>query len=354
MRSIATISLEPEMELAEDVMSLKNELLYPANTRLDQNMIDKLKRYQIMCVSIKEAEDYATTHYEKITLSRSFKEFENEYKTQLLAYKYLITDFFENETAINTSLLMEIYNKTYRAAGRDDDMLLDMLYKMMPTDDNMTYAHCFNGALIAGAFASWLQFDEKDKEIMILSGFLYDIGKLKLPNKLIWKVGKLNDFEYNWMKTHTTIGYDLLKTQELNIHIINAALMHHERDNGTGYPNKLMGNAIDRFAKYMAIVDSYEAMTSSRTYRDSLNPFQVIANFERGGLYQYDLAAVTTILTHIAARQVGHTVILNHDENSRAVIRMVNPNKLSRPFIETPSGILDMNDYPKMEITSIL
>lgn len=353
MISVATLSLEPGMELAEDVVSAKSGPVLTAHTKLDRNAIDKLKRYQIMCVSIMEAEDYATTHYEKITLSRSFKDFESLYKTQLLAYKYLITDFFEKGTPINQSFLLDIYNKMYQSAG-DDDLMLDMLYSMLPSEDNMTYAHCFNAALISGAFAKWLQFDEKDTEIMILSGFLYDIGKLKLPNKLIWKVGKLNNFEYNWMKTHTTIGYDLLKTQDLNIHIINAALMHHERDDGTGYPNKLMGNSIDRFAKYMAIVDSYEAMTSARTYRNSLNPFQVIANFERGGLYQYDLAAVKTILTHIAARQVGHAVILNNNQDRKATVRMVNPAKLSRPYIETEDGIIDMRDFPDMEITSIL
>ncbi len=353
MMSVATISLEPGMEVAEDVVSLKNGVICRANTKLDKKMIEKFKLYQIMCVTVKEPEDFATTHYEKISLSRAFKKFENVYKSQLLSYKYLITDFFENHIQINTSLLLEMYQNTFQSVG-DDDMMLDMLYSMLPTEDNMTYAHCFNAGLIAGAFAKWLQFDEKDTELMILSGFLYDIGKLKLPNKLIWKVGRLNDFEFNWMKTHTTIGYDLLKTQELSAHVINAALMHHERDDGTGYPNKLMGNSIDRFAKYMAIVDSYEAMTSARTYRNSLNPFQVIANFERNGLYQYDLRAITTILTHLAARQVGHVVILDNDENSRATIRMVNPEKLSRPFIETSDGIIDMRNYPQMEITSIL
>ena len=57
-----------------------------------------------------------------------------------------------------------------------------------------------------------------------------------------------------------------------------AALMHHERNDGTGYPSKLVGKQIDRFAKYIAIIDSYEAMTSARTYRQSLNPFLVIEN----------------------------------------------------------------------------
>ncbi|MCM1105006.1 MAG: HD domain-containing protein [Clostridium sp.] len=353
MISVATIALQPGMELAEDAVSLRSGVICPAHTKLDQNAIDKLKRYQIMVVTVMEPEDYTTSHYEKIACSRAFKSFAEQYHTQLNAYKYMINDFMEGRASINTNLLLTVYHSLYDNVG-DGDLLLDMLYSMLPSEDNVTYAHCLNAALIAGVFASWLDFDENDSNLMILSGFLYDIGKLKLPDKLIWKVGRLTDFEFNWMKTHTTIGYDLLKNQPLDQHIINAALMHHERDDGTGYPNKLKGDAIDRYAKYMAIVDGYDAMTSARSYRNSLNPFQVITNFERGGLYQYDLSAVKRILMHIAAHQVGHVVTLNDEQASHATVRMVNPDNLSRPIIETDNGIVDMREFPKMEIVAIL
>ena len=353
MISVATIALQPGMELAEDAVSMRSGVVCPAHTKLDQAAIDKLKRYQIMVVTVMESEDYTTTHYEKIACSRAFKSFSEQYQTQLNAYKYMINEFMEGRAPINTNLLLTVYRSLYDNVG-DGDLLLDMLYSMLPSEDNVTYAHCLNAALIAGVFASWLEFDENDSNLMILSGFLYDIGKLKLPNKLIWKTGKLTDFEFNWMKTHTTLGYDLLKHQAIDEHIINAALMHHERDDGTGYPNKLMGDAIDRYAKYMAIVDGYDAMTSARSYRNSLNPFQVITNFERGGLYQYDLTAVKRILMHIAAHQVGHVVTLNDENQSHATVRMINPDNLSRPIIETEKGFVDMRDFPKMEIIAIL
>ncbi len=353
MISIATVALEPGMELAEDAISMRNGVICSAHTKLDQMMIEKLKRYQIMVVAVMEPEDYTTTHYEKIACSRAFKSFSEQYQTQLNAYKYMINDFLEGKAAINTGLMLTVYNSLYDNVA-DGDLLLDMLYSMLPSEDNITYAHCLNAALISGVFASWLEFDETDTNLMILCGFLYDIGKLRLPNKLIWKVGKLTDFEFNWMKTHTTIGYDLLKNQNIDQHIINAALMHHERDDGTGYPNKLMGDSIDRFAKYMAIVDGYDAMTSARSYRNSLNPFQVIQNFEHGGLYQYDLAAVKRILMHLAAHQVGHVVTLNDGLNSHATVRMINPDKLARPIIETADGIVDLRERPNLEIVAIL
>lgn len=352
MISVAVMALEPGMELAEDVVSDKVGTILAAHTILDALSISKLELHNIMCVTVMEPEDYATTYYEKVALSRAFSEFKEIYNENLNKYKGMIITFIEGSAPLDTKQLLSIYHSIADSV-KDNDLLLDMLYSLLPNEDNTTYAHCLNAALIAGAFAEWLSKTPEETDLMILCGFLYDIGKVKLPNKILWKAGKLNNFEFNWMKTHTTIGYDLLKTQPLNPHILNAALMHHERADGSGYPLKIMGNQIDPYAQYMAIVDSYDAMTSARSYRPSLNPFKVIANFERSGLYQYDMAAVRTILTHIAALQIGRTVILSDDR--KAIVRMVsNDNTLSRPIIETEDGFIDLKTTPNLEITSIL
>lgn len=353
MVSVARIALQPGMELAEDVVSLKQGIILPAHTVLDAPAIEKLTRYGIMCVSVMEAEDYASTYYEKIALSKTFKAFEAVYQNNLNAYKYMVRDFLENGTPLNQDFLLTIYDQLWTCSKKDGDLLLDMLYSLVPTEDNLTYAHCFHSALIAGVFSKWLACPEDQQRILILSGFFYDIGKLKLPDKLIWKPDKLSDFEYNWMKTHTTIGYDLLKNQRIDNRILDAVLSHHERCDGSGYPNKLRGDAIPYTAKLIGIVDSYEAMTSARTYRAPLNPFQVFANFERGGLYQYDMDALTKILQHIAVNHIGRTVRLNDD--SIATVRIINPEKLSSPILELPdNSLLDLRTQPQMQITAIL
>ncbi len=353
MISVARIALEPGMELAEDVVSLKQGVILPAHTVLDAAAIEKLNRYGIMLVSIMEPEDYASTHYEKIALSKTFKNFETVYKNNLNAYKYMVHDFLENGTPLNQEYLLSLFEQAWIAAKKDGDLLLDMLYSLVPTEDNLTYAHCFNSALIVGVFAEWLACPEDMKKVLVLSGFFYDIGKLTLPDKLIWKPDKLTDFEYNWMKTHTTIGYERLKNQRIDERILEAVLSHHERCDGSGYPNKLRGDAIAYTAKLIGIVDSYEAMTSARTYRAPLNPFQVFANFERGGLYQYDMEALTKILEHIAVSNLGRTVRLSND--TLAKIRIINNDKLSRPILEMPDEtLLDLRNQPDLEIVAIL
>ena len=126
----------------------------------------------------------------------------------------------------------------------------------------------------------------------------------------------------------------------------------HERCDGSGYPSRLRGDKIDVFAKYIAIIDSYEAMTSARTYRQSLNPFQVIANFEKAGFDKYDETIIRPILSHIASTQIGFSVRLSDD--TEAEISSINEEHLSRPLLKTKKGeTIDLNNLPELEIVAI-
>lgn len=352
MLSIATISLKPGMDVGEDVYSFKNELLIPAGTKLDDSLIRKLSRHSIMCVTIKEDVDYATTHFAKVRLSKDFKKFEAVYQEYLTRYKALIISFVTNGMSFHVSQLMEIYHAVSVCAPSREH-LLDYLYHMLPSEDDMTHAHCLNSALIAGVFAHWLHLNEEDTDILIKCGFFFDIGKLKLPNELIWKPDRLTDLEYAKVKTHTMIGFDLIQPLSLNQHINNAVLMHHERCDSSGYPSKLRGDRIDRFAKYIAIIDSYEAMTSARAYRQSLHPFQIIANFEKAGFIIYEETILRPILSHIAGTQMGHTVRLN--DSRQAEIILINQRHLSSPMLRMENGtIIDLSAEPKLSIEAIL
>lgn len=351
MLSIARMALKPGMELAENVSTSTNGIILPANTILDELSIAKLARHSIMCVSIKEAEDYAATHLEKVRKSKAFKNFEVIYNNNLNAYKYMIQTFIDTGAPVNIDYLLQIHDNI-KACTKSSGQLLDMLYIMLPSEDNMTYAHCLNSALICNVFGTWLGLSKEDIRTYTLCGFFYDIGKLKLPDEILWNPGRLSDEEFECMKTHTTIGYDLIKNQKLNEHIINTTLMHHERCDGFGYPNKLKDNDIDIFAKYTAIVDSYEAMTSARTYRNPLNPFQVIRNFEKTGFEKYGYAIIYPILEHIANDQLGVTVKLNNDVLADVIL--INKNSLSRPLLKNEEEIIDLSKMTDLEIVAIL
>lgn len=350
MKNIARMALENGMVLAEDVYSYQNQLIFPKDTVIDENVITKLARHSIMVVSIKEEIDFAVTHFEKVRLSAGFRSFELTYHNCMSIFRKHMAAFVEQGTPVKISTLMEIYTTLASRAGNGEQML-DYLYNMLPSEDDLTHAHCLNSALIAGVFGNWLNLPKENIDLLIQCGFFYDIGKLKLPQDLLWKSGKLTDLEFTRLKTHTMLGFDMLKDCGMDEHIIKAALMHHERCDGTGYPSKLHSSQIDIYAKYIAIIDAYEAMTSARTYRQSLNPFQVIANFEKDGYVKYDETILRPILSHIAATQLGFNVRLSND--AEAQIIRINENALARPVLQSGIQEIDLVAVPDLEIVSI-
>ncbi len=350
MKMTAVMALKPGMVLAEDVLNFKNELLFPANTTLDDRAIAKLSRHSIMCVEVKEEEDFATTHFEKIRVSAGFRHFEKTYNIFLPKYKKMIDGLINDKTPIDVSMLFQIYAEITGCA-KTGELLLDYLYNMLPSEDNLTYAHCLNSALIAGVFGTWTGMPREDLFRLIQCGFFYDIGKLMLPQELIWKPSKLTDMEFELMKTHTLQGYNLLKDQDLDESILLATLEHHEKCDGTGYPSKLKEDQINLFAKYISIIDAYEAMTSARTYRQSLVPFQVIENFERTERF-YPAIILRNILLHIANSQVGLTVRLSDDRLAEVIL--INQRKLSRPLVKCEDEVIDLVKFPDLKIVAVL
>lgn len=351
MKYIATMALEDGMELAEDVTTYKKDLILSKGTIIDKLAIEKLERYSIMNVAIKEPKDYATTRFEEMHLDDAYKNFENEYKNNLNAYKYMINKFLDKKEPLNTSYLLQIHDNISKHAA-SNQQLLDMLYNMLPSEDDLTYAHCLNSALVSHVFGEWLSLSEEENKILTLCGFFYDIGKLKLPNTLIWNPGKLSDFQYNWMKTHTTLGYEMIKHQKLDPHIINATLMHHERCDGSGYPEHRTDDSIDIYAKYIAIVDAYVAMTSARIYRKSKHAFEVIQTFLDYGIEKYGAAIIRPILVQIAHMQLGRKVILSNEEE--ADIILINQNDLANPIVKIDTKIIDLSKNTDLYITAII
>ena len=132
-----------------------------------------------------------------------------------------------------------------------------------------------------------------------------------------------------------------------------AALMHHERMDGSGYPSGISGEKIDLFARVIAIVDTYEAMTSYRVYRPMLNPFQVIANYEKEGFARYDAALIKPILMHIAQSQLGMNVHLSDGRNAEVIL--INETALSRPMVKelNSSTLIDLAQFPNITIDSV-
>ena len=350
MQMVATLALQPGQVLAEDI-TMGGRVAIKKGTTVDKIIIQKLEAFKVMGVSIMEPEDYATTYYEKVRLSKAFKQFSDDYNANLIAYKVAVDSFiykkvpfrFDDLKAISEHLCPD------RLTGKQ---LFAYLYLLLPSEDNLTYAHGLNVALICRVFARWLKLSSEEAEILTYCGFLYDIGKFILPQDIIWKPGKLNKMEFDLVKTHAFHGYYLLSKFNLNEHILNATLEHHERSDGSGYPQGLMGDMIDPYAKIVSIADVYEAMTSARSYREPMCPYKVIQIFESESFQKYDVYFITVFLSHVVDELIGNRVRLSNGLEGEVV--MNNRNDLSRPIVKCDDQIIDLSQNRSISINAII
>ena len=344
MKTVARIVLAPGMVLAEDVYGSNGDKLYSKGVKLDTRAIERIARHNIMAVTIMEDVDYATTHRDKIRLSSKFKKFRDAYYDNLDIYKGIVNEMISHRTKPPVDKLMDIYIRMASLAPTGE-LLLDYLVNITPDVENMLYEHQFNSALIASVFATWQKMSKNDLFTLIQCAFFYDIGKFLMPRKLLFKPSKLTDIEFEKMKTHTLMGFDLLNDCGMSGSVARAALMHHERVDGSGYPSRLKLEKIDSFAQYIAIIDAYEAMSAPKTYRHALHPFQIIENFEKDGYMRYDKDKLHSILYHIAQTQLDLTARLNNGQEG--IITLININKISRPLIRLKDNtLLDLSNSP--------
>lgn len=154
--------------------------------------------------------------------------------------------------------------------------------------DRYTKGHSQRVAMYSREIAGRYGYDEEKQEDVYFAGMLHDIGKIGIPNEIINKTGKLTDEEYEIIKTHPSIGGDILSNISEIPNIAIGARWHHERYDGKGYPDGLKGKNIPELARIIGVADAYDAMTSKRSYRDVLSQEIVRLEIKKGKGTQFD------------------------------------------------------------------
>ncbi len=149
--------------------------------------------------------------------------------------------------------------------------IISTIASMIEAKDSYTKGHSVRVAEYSALIAKALGWKEEDVQNLKYIALLHDIGKVGIPDNVLNKPGKLTDTEFNIIKSHTTIGGDILKDIKTIADVDSGAKYHHERYDGKGYPCGLVGEHIPTVARIICIADAYDAMRSKRVYRDSLS-----------------------------------------------------------------------------------
>ncbi|OXM15245.1 hypothetical protein CGZ75_00405 [Paenibacillus herberti] len=185
----------------------------------------------------------------------------------------------------------------------------------MASVDNYLYQHSLNVCVYTTMLGINYGYSRDELTTLGMGALLHDIGKTCIPVELLKKPGLLTLDEYEEMKRHTEYGYDILR-REAGIPALAAlcALQHHERLDESGYPFGLKGKEIHEFSKWIGMVDSYDAMTTNRIYREPMLPHQAVEALYAGTGTQYEQSMVQLFRDKVAIYPVGMTVRLQTGE----------------------------------------
>ena len=198
-----------------------------------------------------------------------------------------------------------------------DAELLRLFYEY--TSENYLYNHMVNTAIMSGEVGLGLGYNRSQLNELGLASFLHDIGMIKVE-KLGMETRKLNEEEYNQIKNHPLYGADILtKIKDIPEPIIYVAKEEHERMNGTGYPQGLKDGEISEYARIVAIVDVYEALTHDRPYRKKTSPHEAIKELIANNPL-FDSRILKVLINKIGVYPISSWVELNSNEIGKVII----------------------------------
>src|SRR5262249_40717507 len=179
------------------------------------------------------------------------------------------------------------------------------LTSALDAKDPYTFGHSERVARIAVELGRELGLSEDEVGDIYLAGLLHDVGKIGIRDTVLCKPGALTPEEFEHIKQHVTIGYTILSGLKQIRNLLPGVLYHHERYDGTGYPDKLAGEAIPLMARILAVADAYDAMSTNRPYRDSMPCRRVEEILIEGANKQWDGRIVDAF---VKCRQKIHAI----------------------------------------------
>jgi HD-GYP domain-containing protein (c-di-GMP phosphodiesterase class II) len=199
--------------------------------------------------------------------------------------------------------------------------------------DNYLMEHSINLSVLMGIFAKAMKIDRETMHQAMVGALLHDIGKIMIPDEILHKQGKLDDNEFSRMKQHVEFSRDLLKkTPGIKPLTINVAAQHHERIDGSGYPEGLTGCQICREGKMVAITDVYDAITADRCYHKGLTPTAALKKLLEWSGSHLEESLVHKFIRSMGIYPVGSLVML--ESGRLAVVIEASEKDQARPIIK--------------------
>ena len=246
----------------------------------------------------------------KVSLENELVRAEKLHKQGKAIQKLLLASV-QKEMPFDASIPKAFSSKLVASVDRNPDALL-CLTKIREKDDYLL-EHSLNVAILLANFANYLGMSEDEVRDLSYAGFLHDLGKIKIPDEILHKPGRLTDSEMEVMKGHVKHGVDYLKSTEIAPPLIQAISEHHERLDGLGYPAGTKGDDISQAGRMLAIADMYDALTADRVYKSGMSSQKAFSILMSDAPTRLDQSLVQQFIKCLGVYPVGSLVLLSND-----------------------------------------
>jgi len=358
MRLVPINCIKEGSYLAKSIYDLDGRVLLAKGVKLTSKIIEKAEIIGIMSLYVND--EYSSNEIEDIIKpelrQKAIKAIVDSFKDSMKFRKYPVDNKYKQHSNYKNSKVR--HQHTENLSNVINEIIDEMLFKKsilinlvdIKSMDNYTYEHSVNVIILSLVLGIGLSMSRDKLYNLAMGAMMHDIGKIFIPKEVLQKNGRLTESEFNLIKEHPTKGYEYLK-ENIDISAMSSiiALQHHEKIDGTGYPDGIMGDKIHQYARIASIADVYDALTSDRPYRRAMCPNEALEYLMGSADRQFDFNMVSIFVKSVVPYPVGTLVKL-----SNGCIAVVEEGTLNFPMRPKVRVICSNSDENKMVCLNLM
>lgn len=290
LKDLNVFEVEIDMLKSEHIVEADDE---GGNAILNGSVLEQIEKPQRTALTQEMRRAQAMYVHAREVQVNTFKQIQSGGRIDLEIYEQIASTFLDS-------------------VFRNQDALL--LMTKMQDKDAYLLEHSINVAILLAVFSKHLGMSKDIGLKLTLAGLLHDMGKVKVPDEILLKQGKLTKDEFQEIKKHTTYGADILKASGMDGLTIQIALEHHERLSGSGYPSGLLAHQLNQYVRMSAIVDVFDAITAERVYKSAMTAFQAFKVIRDGSKSDFDAELLNQFIRAIGLFSIGSIVMMTNQK----------------------------------------
>lgn len=341
---ISINDLREGMIVAKEIV-VNNNVLVVKGTRITQSIIKKLRDVYLENALIVDGEEIIKQN-KKLDYNKELK----EVRKTLRNFAYQLENMFEKIKLNGKTDINDLRNFSQRII--EELISPRMIVKniiMEGSKEDCIFKHSVNVSLLSLFLGKWLRFSGEELNLLLYTAILHDFGKTKINNKSICRPGQLSSIDMENIKNHPVIAYNLVKDiAYLSKSVKYGIVMHHERLDGSGYPLGLKDDEIHKFAKIIAIADTFDDIISNREKEKDVNPFKALEIIKGYSLGKLDYNYCNIFIEGIINYYFGENVVLNNNKVCKII--NIDINNLSQPLLQCDEDFIDFRKHKELKI----